>query len=50
VLVSAPIAVWSSDRVERLGRPRDLRLGRSLDRLSDPSTNPSSDPSTDPSM
>ena len=31
-LVSAPPAPWSSDRVERLGRPRDLRLGRPVAR------------------
>ena len=37
-LVSAPIAPWSSDRVERLGRPRDVRLGRGTDRLGDVST------------
>lgn len=27
-LVSAPVAPWSSDRVERLGRVRDVRRGR----------------------
>jgi len=31
-LVSAPPAPWSSDRVDRLGRARDVRLGRSTER------------------
>jgi hypothetical protein len=34
-LVSAPPATWSSDRVDRLGRVRDVRLGRAGDRLAD---------------